>query len=549
MHKTTQTVLFCLVLASAGSLFADSTAISSDRVRAHLDFLADDLLEGRETGTPGYEIAAKYVASEFQQIGLEPGGTDGFLQRIEFVRTSNSETAPGVVLQMDDEMVTLEHKEDFLASHYPFAASVQVSAPLVFVGFGIDAPDDGVDSFGNVDVDGKIAVLLSGAPSSLPSERRAHYSSRATKNRELIARGAVGAMQIRTLTDRKRYSWDRVLQFADRPNMVWRNDEQFPDSIAPSYKARIVLSPTGAEKVLALAGADVEQVLAEAEEGVPASFNMPGVSLSFAAESQQQVVTSPNVAGILRGSDPDLADQYVVYSAHLDHIGRGREIDGDDISNGYYDNAMGISIMLEVARSLAEVPQRPARSILFLAVTGEESGLLGSQYFAEFPTVPTESMIANVNVDMPLLMYPLADMVAFGAEHSSLKQILEEAATATGLTLSPDPMPQEVLFVRSDQYSFVRKGVPAVYLKPGFQSSDPEIDGEAIQTQFRKQNYHKPSDQIGLAVDFGAVTTFAQVNALIGQMIANAPDKPTWNQGNFFGELFGREPAPATPVN
>ena len=278
---------------------------------------------------------------------------------------------------------------------------------------------------------------------------------------------------------------------------------------------------------------------------MPASTPL-GFEVTLARKSTHEVITSPNVVGIARGSDPELADEYIVYSAHLDHNGIGAPVDGDAIYNGAYDNAMGSALLIETARAFSESPAR--RSILLIAVTAEERGLLGSDYFAHYPTVPTDAMVANVNLDMPLFLYPVADIIAFGSEHSSLEATVADAISAEGFTLTPDPMPEENLFRRSDQYSFVRRGVPAAYLKPGFTSTDPTIDGKAVQNAHRKQHYHQPSDDLSRPVDWDSAVRFARANARIGYAIAEEDARPTWNEGDFFGEKFGRQgPAKTSP--
>lgn len=538
--------LICLTLTatlatpSAADPAASNAApeVNVERVRAHLDFLADNLLEGRETGSSGYDIAAAYLSAHFRHLGVEPAGTDGYLQPIEFVRTERKPGSAALVLHHGDEATELTWGDDFVDSPGPFAERTQITAAAVFVGYGIHAPEEGIDDFAGLDLEGKIAVVLSGAPKSLPNEKRAHYSSSGTKRKALIDRGAVGSLRIRTRTDAKRYDWQRVIDRAGQPNMVWRRGDTYPDDIDPRFAARARLSEAGARKLFEHAPVDLDATLDAAEEGPVEGFAFDGLKITVAYANDNSVITSPNVVAVLRGSDPELADEFVVYSGHLDHLGRGKAVNGDDIYNGYYDNAMGIALMLEAAEVLATASEPPARSILFLAVTGEEHGLLGSEYFARYPTVPLESIVANVNIDMPLLMYPLADLNAFGAEHSTLGAVVERAAARVGLTLTPDPMPEEVLFVRSDQYSFVQQGIPAVYLKPGFNSSDPEVDGGGVTGLFRKLHYHRPSDEIGLPSDNSAIEVFAQVNVLIGRAIANAPERPRWNESDFFGELF-----------
>jgi Zn-dependent M28 family amino/carboxypeptidase len=267
--------------------------------------------------------------------------------------------------------------------------------------------------------------------------------------------------------------------------------------------------------------------------------------MTLAARTRIDRTTSPNVVGIVRGTDPELADEYVVYTAHLDHNGIGAEVDGDAIYNGAYDNAMGVSLLLEAARAFAESP--PRRSILLVAVTAEERGLLGSDYFAHYPTVPTGSMVANINLDMPLFLYPLADIIAFGSEHSSLEGVVREAIAAEGFELTPDPMPEENIFRRSDQYSFVRRGVPATFLVPGFTSADPDIDGQAVVEDHRKHHYHRPSDDMSRPFHWGSALRFARANVRIGAAIANDDEPPAWNEGDFFGQKFGRQAGQLVP--
>jgi Zn-dependent M28 family amino/carboxypeptidase len=215
-------------------------------------------------------------------------------------------------------------------------------------------------------------------------------------------------------------------------------------------------------------------------------------------------------------------------------------VNGDRTYNGAYDNASGVAVLLEAARALAGLRVRPARSVLFVFVTGEEKGLVGSEYFAQNPTVPGDRIVANVNVDMPLLLYPLADIIAFGAENSSLEEVVTRAASRVGLTQSPDPMPGENLFIRSDQYSFVRRGVPAVFLVPGFRSSDPGVDGAQAFRQFLQNDYHRPSDDLTRPMDLRSAERFIRANVLVGYAVASDPEPPRWKPGNFFGKTFGR---------
>jgi len=244
------------------------------------------------------------------------------------------------------------------------------------------------------------------------------------------------------------------------------------------------------------------------------------------------------VVGILRGGDSALRDEYVVVTAHLDHVGIGTEVDRDEIYNGFYDNAMGSAILIEAARALAARPEPPRRSIVFLLVTGEEKGLLGSDYFASYPTVPADGIVANVNIDMPLLLRPVADLVALGAEHSSLGAFAEAAARANGFEVAPDPNPEEVVFVRSDQYSFVRRGVPAINFNPGSATrGGGDAQAQAIEA-FREECYHRPCDEAELGTDWDSVRRYTATNAGLVAFIADAEARPRWNDGDFFGTTF-----------
>jgi Zn-dependent M28 family amino/carboxypeptidase len=276
-----------------------------------------------------------------------------------------------------------------------------------------------------------------------------------------------------------------------------------------------------------------------AEDGHPEAFDLP-VKLAVKTASRQRKVESPNVIGLLPGSDPQLRDEYVVLTAHLDHVGIGEPVNGDRINNGAYDNASGIAIMLEIARAFAGLPRAPRRSLLFLAVTGEEKGLLGSDFFLDHATVPAEAIVANVNLDMVLMLHPLIDVVAFGAEHSSLSRVVERATSRLGVKLSPDPIPEEVLFIRSDQYPFVRRGIPAIFVVSGLETPDPSVDGKKLLQEWMRTTYHSPGDDMGQEIDFDAGAKFARVNFLASYLVASDDARPTWNPDDFFGELVGR---------
>jgi hypothetical protein len=512
--------------------------ISEQALKDHLAYLADDAREGRMAGQRGYDDAAQYVADQFAAMGAEPGGEDGWYQQVPLISYRIDEESTTLITHRDGEDTELEYKERYTMGGDAVREEDSVRAEVVYVGFGVHAPELGYSDYDGVDVIGKIVAVIDNAPGAFPHNERAYYSSRRTKAEEAVRRGAVGYLGLRSRRIDEFFPWDRVkAEAGTRPGMAWVTLAGEPADYHPEIQGSAYISTETAHELFAGTPISFEEARAATEASTPASTPL-GFEVTLARKTSHEVITSPNVIGLVRGSDPQLADEYVVFTAHLDHNGVGAPVDGDAIYNGMYDNAMGSSLLLETARAVAASPAR--RSMLFIALTAEERGLLGSDYYAHYPTVPSDAIVANVNLDMPLFLYPVADIIAFGSEHSSLEATVENAISAEGFTLTPDPMPEENLFRRSDQYSFVRRGVPAAYLKPGFTSTDPSIDGKAVQTEHRKHHYHQPSDDLARPVDWDSVVRFARANARIGFAIANDDARPTWNEGDFFGEKFGR---------
>ncbi len=518
-------------------------------LRAHIEFLADDLLEGRLTGTRGYDIAARYVASSLAAAGWLPAGDDGsWFQNLSTVEGKLVEDSAVMTLRTaDGQDLPMVWQEDFLLGGSYADAETRIDAPVTFVGFGITAPDLGYDDYADLDVTGHVIAYFSGAPEDFPSDQRAYYSGR-SKLENAARRGAIGTLSFSTRKSAEKRPWEDIVKAYESPGMRWLDADGNVQGLLPPIRGGATLSPAGLSKLLTGSGQTLEQFYDGAESGRPSPAPLP-VELSLYRRSEQITRESHNVVGMLPGSDPALADQYVVLSGHLDHLGIGPEYDGDTNYNGAYDNATGIAVMLEVAKELARSEPRPARSILFLAVTGEEQGLLGSDYFANYPTVPRDKIVANVNLDMPIFANATTDIVAFGAEHSSLVEPATQAAEAIGLTLAPDPLPEEVIFIRSDQYSFVRQGIPAVYLMPGFSSVDPDSNEGSGLVDFLKNHYHKPSDETDLPFDAGAAERFTQLNYLLLRAVADDPRVPAWNAGDFFGDLFANPANPASSAS
>jgi hypothetical protein len=520
-------------------LAAALARIEGDALEAHLRFLAADERAGRMTGTPGYDEAAAYVARQFEQLGLEPGGDDGWFQRVPLKSARLDTDSATVIVHGDGGDRPLAWKQDFVMLADEMRPETSVRAEVVFAGFGVHAPDVGYSDFDGIDLQGKIALIFTGAPPTFPHNQRAFHSSGRTKYAELVRRGAVGVISMRTRVDQQRYSWDVItLNAGMQPGMAWIDAAGKVQDYHPELRGGALLRAEAARTLFEGAPVTYEEALAAADAGRPLAAPL-GVEVTLAQRASHEDVTSPNVIGIVEGSDPELADEYVVFSAHLDHVGTGAPVNDDRIYNGYYDNAMGVALMIEAARAIAALPEPPRRSMLFIAVTGEERGLLGSDYFAHYPTVPKESIVANVNLDMPLFLFPIEEIIAFGAEHSSLEGVIETAAAAEDLELVPDPFPEEVIFVRSDQYSFVRQGVPSVFLVPGFGSADPEVNGAALFREHMQQHYHRPSDDSSRPMHLESALRFARANVRIGLAVADAPGRPAWNEGDFFGTRFG----------
>jgi hypothetical protein len=515
------------------------TRIRPEAIRAHMRFLADDLLEGRGTGTRGYELAAKYVAARFEALGLAPAGTGGgYFQPVPLLRILLAEPECSLALLRDGQRTELVYGEDYLLTSGSLAQSdSQVTAPLVFTGFGINAPALGYDDYTGLDLKGKIAVMLSGAPPAFPPDQRAYYSGSQVKVDAALARGAVGVFAILTPADTQRLPWTSLVRALKTSHFQWVDETGAAHRARPQVLGVGALSPKAAERLFAASPHSLDEIFKAAETGRPPAFALP-VEASLHTVSGREKTVSPNVAALLRGSDPRLRDEVVVLTAHLDHLGIGEPIDGDAIYNGAYDNASGVASLLEMANAFASLPVPPRRSVLFLAVTGEEHGLQGSEYFVHNPTVPDvpdAKIVADINVDMFMMLHPLRGFVAFGAEHSSLGKITGQAAARLGLAVEPDPFPGQVLFIRSDQFSFIREGIPSLFLKPGFEL-ETQAGGVPADLLWLQTTYHQPGDDMSQTFDFEAGAQFVRLNFLIGYLTAQEDEAPRWNPGDFFGQ-------------
>ena len=539
--------LMAQTASDRAALDVASKTIRPEQIRAHMRFLSDSLLQGRAPGTPGYDIAAAYVAAQLEGMGLHPGVSGVWFQPVPFEKAVTDEAASSLILIADGKEQKLTDAKDYMLASW-FAspapktegrAESEVTAPVFFAGFGVTAPDQKYDDYSGIDVRGKIVAVIYGAPSRFPSTERAYYSDDVVKVRNAVAHGAVGTLAISLPEDWKRYPWDWLVPQIQMGDMHWIGKDGVPHDFFPDRRGSAMLSEQGAKLLFAGSPKPLDQVFADARASKPQAFALP-VSVRIHTVAAQKMIQSSNIVAELKGSDPALRDQYVVYTAHVDHLGICPPVEGDNVCHGAFDNASGTAALLEIARAYASLPKPPRRSVLFVFVTGEEMGLLGSDYFAHFPTVPLKSIVANVNIDgAPGIFVALKDIVPLGAEHSTINEEVLSASKAFGLDISPDPMPEEVFFIRSDQYSFLLQGVPAVNITDGVKAVDPKVNALELEKKWAVTRYHTPADNMEQPMDLDSAAKMSLVNFLVGYEIAQRDAPPAWNKGDFFGTTFG----------
>ena len=516
-----------------------------ERIRRDLFYLADDKLKGRDTGSTGYLKAARYVAARFAALGFAPGADGRWFQTLKLRSARRDlDAAQMELIGADGSREPLAHLEDFLADRSFAGPAFAVTAGAVFVGHGVVDAASGHDDYAGADVAGKFVVAFNGAPASFDTERRAHLGLSSKKLASAAARGAVGFISIRTDVSEARSPWSRATANPDAPAMTWIGPDGVVHAENFGIGAEAAMSAAGAAKLFAGSTLSYDALHAREAAGERLDSFELARTVSLRGATRAGRASSPNVVAYVEGADPVLKNEAVVLTAHLDHIGvrPPTEPGGDAICNGALDNAIGVAIILEAARRFSE-SARPRRSIYFIALTGEEKGLLGSDYFARFPPIGEKRIVANVNLDMPVALYDFVDVIAFGAERSTLGGVVRAAAASMGVALSPDPFPEQGVFTRSDHYRFVEQGVPAVFLVYGFGNG-----GQAHFQDFLKNRYHRPTDDLTQAIDYDSAARFADLNYRIARAIADADERPLWNEGDYFGDLFAtdeaRAPAP-----
>ena len=494
---------------------------------AHISAIADDRNEGRQTGSAGYLRAAGYVVSRFKAEGLRPAGEHGgFMQSVAFeeqVIDHSGSSASLVDAGGTAHRVSVGADMLIAAGGGPRPASV--NAPLVFIGYGLHLPAQGYDDLAGIDLKGKIAVVVSGGPSNIAGPIKA--SNRSDRARFLQAAGAVGLITLVT-PKQVEIPWERRILLAGQAGM-YLADPELPDVSEGFFSASF--DPAHSEPLFTGSPRTFAEISALADASQPISgFAMP-MRITASIAARRRALTSPNLAAVLPGADPKLRQEYVVVSAHLDHLGIGAPINGKRIYSGAMDDASGVASVLDIAHRL-RTGKRPRRSVLFLVVTAEEKGLLGSQYFATRPTTPRGAIVADLNFDMPLPLWPLKTVLVQGEGESTLGAAARDVAAAQGLALTPDPLPDRNSFTRTDQFSFVRAGVPALAFKFGFTKGSPEFQ---IEHDWRANRYHAPSDDLDQpgVLKEEAVRLDDYVAAIV-RKVANAPERPAWLETSVF---------------
>ncbi len=506
--------------------------IDTQTIRMHIAYLADDKLKGRLPGTEGYQVAVDYVTSQFKQMGVAPGGEQGsYLQTLILRKTVVTNSSCVAVLKdKSGNTDSLEFQKDFIPIAHPLSTLASANGQLVFAGYGIDIPG-GYSDYQGIDVKGKIVVMVNGTPDGLHSTLSAHFSSAGNKLNTAYAKGAVGAVLV-NLAGRMTVNPMQVYQsnVALNPDKTHAYGRFFNGNLQLVIGGnRVLLS-----RLFMHSGRNLQEVLDGIKKGKPSSFEL-AYGLSAFYKNTHSDFESYNVIGLIPGSDKLLKNEYVVHTAHLDHVGIGRVVNGDSIYNGAHDNASGVASLLEIARIYKSSGAKPLRSILIVMVTAEEMGLIGSSYFAANPTVPKESIVANVNTDMPTVIAPLLSIVPLGAEHSSLMGNVKFAANHLGLDIEDDPEPNENRFVRSDQYSFVVNGIPALHIKYGNKMTTPGEKLDLHVKKWRAQYYHQAADGMDGIFDFAAAKKYVQLNFLVSYSVAQTVKRPVWNEGDLFG--------------
>ena len=521
---------FALTALAAIALAAASCGKQPDPAQqawwSHVAYLASDSLEGRNTGTLGYRKAATYVAEQFEKYGARPGAGDSYFQSIDFIsrRIREDESSLELLRNGVTQPIVMGEEATISMSLDP---APEVEAPLVFAGYAMHVPGADYDDLQGLDLQGRIVVYISGGPKSIDAPLRAHAQSSEERWKALRERGAVGLLSLHN-PHKADVPWERAVKRRFEPRLTMAEDAL---NKMPGLQFAGSLNGGKVAHWFEGTGHTLEEVLdlATREEPLP-RFPLPGI-LRAKVAFDEAPLSSDNVVGIIPGTDPEVMDEYVVLTGHLDHLGVGGAVDGDSIYNGAMDNAAGIATMIEIAKMAQVRGARPRRSLMLLAVTAEEKGLLGSRHFAAHPTVPAEGIVANVNMDMYLPIVPFEWLTVYGRGESDLGDWIVPHAQKQGARVQDDPEPHRRIFIRSDQYNFILMGVPALFCKIGF---DPGTPAEQAFKDWTKNRYHAPSDDLEQPVDMAAAVAFTEMLYDFCMDIADRDERPQWKEDSFF---------------
>jgi Zn-dependent M28 family amino/carboxypeptidase len=535
------TVAFVGVLSGAsasGQTGASPTRITPDEIDAHLRFLSSDLLEGRAPATRGGRLAEEYIASQLKTFGVRPGvGDTSYFQRVP-IDVVKADPKTIKVIASGKANANLRFTDDVVV--WPGSATDASNAhgELVFVGYGATAPEYKWDDYKGMDLKGKILLVLVNDPPAPPSEPNlfggnamTYYGRWTYKYEEAERRGAAGMLIVHT-TGPAGYPWHVVVNSNSTEHRLLTRDPSLPAPIG----VRGWITDSAATALLAQAGLSMATLRKQAESRdfrpVPT-----GIIIDASMQNSLQHMSANNVVGVVRGIDPKLRDEYVAYSAHWDHFGIGPVVNGDSIYNGAADNASGVAAIYTIAHAAAE-GVKPLRSQLFIFVTAEESGLLGSAYFGQHSPVPVSKIIADLNIDNPAILGRFRDLEVLGDTKSSLGPQLTAMLAPEGLRIVPDEHPEQGHFYRSDHFSFARVGIPAVDIKGGYDYiGHPASWGRAQREEYTAKRYHQPSDEYRPDFDLTGVAQLADIVYRFGVSLGNARTVPTWNADAEFKAL------------
>ena len=512
----------------SGLALAAAVLYAADGARwwSYVEYLASDAMEGRGLGTEGYKKASEYVAGQFEKDGLKPAGTSAYYQPIQFNVRKIVEPKSKVELVRDGkaEVVDLGTDANISLRGDP---GHDIHAQAVFVGYGLTVPEKNYNDLAGLDLKGKIAVYFAGGPADIPGPLKSHYQSAGERWKFLKAAGVAG---VATIANPKAMDipWARSTLARFRP-VISLADAVFNETQGQSFS--LAINPDHADKFFAGSGHTFAEILDDVDHKKPLPHFPLAVRIRAHVDFAQSKTDSRNIAAIYEGSDPKLKNEFVVMTAHLDHLGVGQPINGDSIYNGAMDDASGVAAMLDVASMLHERKPKLKRSVLLVTVTGEESGLLGSRYYSIHPTVKASSIVADINVDMFLPLHALKYLEVQGVQESTLGNDIREVAKANGIEVQTDKEPERNLFIRSDQYSFIRQGVPALAFKFGYLPGSAE---EKLHKDWLKDRYHAPSDDLNQPVDKAAAGRFDEVILQLIERVADADGRPQWNADSFF---------------